>query len=105
MVTNVSEDHTAFIIGQHSPPKRRYRATPLHGVRKQRTSTSIFIAVKSPNHFTLKMGAARSSETLVSYHITTRRYNPEDLDINLDLRENPKSQTSVNFTSYNLLPF
>jgi hypothetical protein len=51
------------------------------------------------------MGAARSSETLVSYHITTRRYNPEDLDINLDLRENPKSQTSVNFTSYNLLPF
>jgi len=28
--------------------------------------------------FTLKTGVARSSETLVSYHITTRRHNPED---------------------------
>jgi hypothetical protein len=28
------------------------------------------------------MEAARSSETLVSYHITARRHNPEDGDMN-----------------------
>jgi len=31
--------------------------------------------------FTLKMEAARTSETLVSYYSTTRRYNPEHLDL------------------------
>jgi hypothetical protein len=31
----------------------------------------------------VKMEAARSSETLVSYSNTTRRQNPEDLDLNL----------------------
>jgi len=30
----------------------------------------------------VKMDAALSSETLVSYHIITRRLNPEDLDLN-----------------------
>jgi hypothetical protein len=34
----------------------------------------------------LKMEAARFSETLVSYHNTTRRQNPEDLDLNLHSR-------------------
>jgi len=29
------------------------------------------------NHFILRMEAARPSETLVSYHINTRRHNPE----------------------------
>jgi len=29
------------------------------------------------------MAAARSSETLTSYHITTWRHKPEDLDLNL----------------------
>jgi hypothetical protein len=32
----------------------------------------------------------RSSETLVSYHITTRRHNPEVLDLNLQRRDNFK---------------
>jgi hypothetical protein len=38
----------------------------------------------------VKMEAATFSETLVSYHITTRRHNPEDLDANLHRRENFK---------------
>jgi uncharacterized membrane protein YjjP (DUF1212 family) len=32
--------------------------------------------------FTLKMEAAKSSETLVSYSNTTRRYNLDELDLN-----------------------
>jgi hypothetical protein len=34
----------------------------------------------------LKMEAARTSETLVSYHITTRHPNSEDRDLNLHLK-------------------
>jgi len=33
-------------------------------------------------YFSLKMDAARSSETLVSYSNITLSYNPEDLDLN-----------------------
>jgi hypothetical protein len=39
------------------------------------------------------MEAARSSETSVSYHITTRRHNPEDRDLNPHRRENLKFRT------------
>jgi hypothetical protein len=36
------------------------------------------------------MEAAMPSETSVSYHNTTRRHNPEQLDVNLHHRENYK---------------
>jgi hypothetical protein len=45
---------------QHGPLKRWYPTTTLHGVTTQ------------------KMKEARISETLIFYHNTTRRHNPED---------------------------
>jgi hypothetical protein len=36
-------------------------------------------------HFTLKMEAPRSPETLVSYYNTTRRHKAEDLNLNTDV--------------------
>jgi len=33
----------------------------------------------------LKMGAVRSSKTLVSYHITTGRHNLEDVNVRLNV--------------------
>jgi hypothetical protein len=39
----------------------------------------------------LMMEAARSSETLVSFYQTTRRYNPEDSHLRTNRRENLKS--------------
>jgi len=51
----------------HEHLKHWYPTTTLHGVTTQKTS--------------LKKEAARTSETLVSYH-NTWRHNPEDLDLN-----------------------
>jgi hypothetical protein len=39
----------------------------------------------------LMMEAARSSETLVNFYQTTRRYNPEDSHLRTRRRENLKS--------------
>jgi len=36
------------------------------------------------------MEAVRPSEALLFYHIITRRYHPEDLDLKIHLRENVK---------------
>jgi hypothetical protein len=52
--------------------------------------------------FALKMDAARSSETFVPYHISTRHHNPEDRDVNLSRRGRLKSLTAgVNFMERN----
>jgi hypothetical protein len=39
------------------------------------------------------MEAARTSETLVNFYQTTRRYNPEDSHLRTHRRENLKSYT------------
>jgi hypothetical protein len=39
----------------------------------------------------LMMETARSSETLVNFYQTTRRYNPEDSHLRTNRRENLKS--------------
>jgi len=45
------------------------------------------------------MEAARSFETLVSYHFTILCHNPEDNDLNLHHRENVKSRNKVSLVS------
>jgi len=41
----------------------------------------VVMVVKVQTDVTLKMEAARPSETLVSYHNTSQHHNPEHLDI------------------------
>jgi hypothetical protein len=37
--------------------------------------------------FTLKMGAARSSRPLISYHNTTQHHNQKDLNLNINIEQ------------------
>jgi hypothetical protein len=46
-------------------------------------------------HFTLKMEAASSSETLVYYRNITRRHNSEDLGLKLFFLINPQSKRKL----------
>jgi len=55
-----------------------YTSTEIHVMFWVATTCSDVVGYQC---FTLKMEAARSSETLVSYHITTRRQSPEDHDL------------------------
>jgi hypothetical protein len=41
------------------------------------------------------MEAARTSETLVNFYQTTRRYNPEDSHLRIHRRENLKSYLTL----------
>jgi hypothetical protein len=45
----------------------------------------------------LMMEAARTSETLVNFYQTTRRYNPEDSHLRTHRRENLKSYFEMYF--------
>jgi hypothetical protein len=57
--------------------------------------TSLFIII-----IALMMEAARTSETLVNFYKTTRRYNPEDSHLRTHRRKNLKSYIAVYYDSY-----
>jgi hypothetical protein len=48
--------------------------------------------------FALMIEAARTSETLVNFYQTTRRYNPEDSHLRTHRRENLKSYLILKWT-------
>jgi len=57
----------------------------------------VFWDVTPCNFVVLDIHAVSTSETSVSYHNTTRRHNPEDLDLNLHHRKSLKSWSITYF--------
>jgi hypothetical protein len=51
------------------------------------------------------MEALRSSETLVSYHITKRRHNPEEFDLELRRPENLNGENEDRKKTYRYVNF
>jgi hypothetical protein len=62
-----------------------------------RRCLSFPVSIFSVNIGVVKMHVARSSETLITYHITTRRQNPEDRDLNLHPRKNLESCKKISY--------
>jgi hypothetical protein len=72
----------------HGPLKRWYSTTTLHGVTTRKTegggTNDLWNVGILPQHYMasqhrrLKTETPRTSETLVTYHNTIRRHNPED---------------------------
>jgi len=52
--------------------------------------------------FTLKLKAAWTSDTLVSFHTTVRYENPEDLNLNLHLKSRIRPLTSTKWKRGNV---
>jgi hypothetical protein len=48
----------------------------------------------------MMMEAARTSETLLNFYQTTRRYNPEDSHLRIHRRENLKSYITQPVSTY-----
>jgi hypothetical protein len=93
--TNVSEIHVASIftlvaMAAGSLPLRFLLASGTCYPSPLRAY--IFAVFPHTVHFTLKMEATWTYETFVSYHDTTGRHTPKDLDLNLHCSESLKSR-------------